>query len=127
MRVFISTIIRTALCGYFIFNSANIFAQTPDLGELIGVSSLPSNSEEIYEFPVYPEISTSVSGPFEGDLINDFKFYSTDNTPYVASSILSDGKPALFVTCSFSCYAFRSNVDDLKYLQLHYGDMINIF
>jgi hypothetical protein len=102
-------------------------AQTVTLGPSIGLASVPNVSDEICDIPFYPEIDDELEGLTEGDLIPDFTLYTPDNTPVQASSVLSDGKPALFIGGSYTCWVFRDQVATINYLQDLYADQLHIY
>ncbi|MFN0275004.1 MAG: T9SS type A sorting domain-containing protein [Chitinophagales bacterium] len=103
------------------------YAQTVILGPFIGEESLPPDNELICNIPIYPEVDVDLEGYTEGDLIPDFQLYDTNGEAYRASEILSDGKPALFISCNYTCPVFRNKIPDINNLKDLYGNALNIF
>lgn len=115
------TLVLTALL------SVSGLAQAPELGDFIGENSLPADADLICEFPTFPDVSEDLEGLTEGDLIYDFKLYNLEGDSLIASQLLSDGKPALFISASYTCFVFRGKIPIINTLQELYGDQINIY
>ncbi|HET8962832.1 MAG TPA: T9SS type A sorting domain-containing protein, partial [Chitinophagales bacterium] len=43
------------------------------------------------------------------------------------SDILQEKKPVLLISCSYTCFVFRSKLEKINYLNYMYGDSLNIF
>ncbi len=101
-------------------------AQVP-LAEIVGLDGLPADDDPICTIPIYPEITTNLEAPLEGELVHDFKLYTLEGDSVQLSGVLNDGKPVLLIGCSYTCYVYRGKVDIINDMQALYGDQINIF
>lgn len=115
------------MLSWGIFPQISATAQAVELGPFIGQESLPGDDDLICVIPTYPDIDSELEGMVEGSLIPDFRLYTLDNTAYTASEFLEDGKPALLISCSYTCPVFREKIPDINELQVLFGDEINIF
>ncbi|MFN0275005.1 MAG: T9SS type A sorting domain-containing protein [Chitinophagales bacterium] len=122
-----SNLLFTYLFVHLVFAHQISWAQPVELGPSIGLESLPSNSAEICDIPFYPLITDELEGLTEGDLIPDFTLYTVDGVEVTASELLSDGKPALFVGGSYTCWVFRDQLPVVNLLQALYGDELHIY
>ncbi|MBK8488496.1 MAG: T9SS type A sorting domain-containing protein [Chitinophagales bacterium] len=108
------------LSTYLSFNI--IYAQ--DLQSFIGVDELPADDAVICEIPLAdPELE----GIYEADTIHDFRLYDLYENEYVMSDILQEKKPVLLISCSYTCFVFRSRIERINYLNSIYGDSLNIY
>ncbi len=114
------------LAGAMAFCACFADAQVP-LAEFIGQNTLPSDDDVICTIPIYPEVSTALEGPLNGELVHDFKLYTLEGDSVQLSGVLNDGKPVLLVGCNYTCYVYRGKLDVVNEMQALYGDLINIF
>lgn len=117
---------RKLLLSISVFISIPLFAQVP-LNSFVGPTHLPADSDPISEIPIYPETTTNLAEPLEGQLVHDFKLYTLEGDSVQLSGVLNDGKPILLVGCNYTCYVFRGKIDVINEMQSLYGDQINIF
>ncbi|MFN3939625.1 MAG: T9SS type A sorting domain-containing protein [Chitinophagales bacterium] len=101
-----------------------IFAQADALGEFIGVAELPADNASICPIPI---VNLDLGGIQEGDVIPDFQLFSLEGIALKASDILASGKPALFISCSYTCPVFRNKIANINYLNSLYGDLLHIY
>ncbi len=104
----------------------SIQAQVP-LASFIGPDHLPGDIDVVCEIPIYPEVSTDLEGPLEGELVHDFKLYTLEGDSVQLSGVLNDMKPVLLIGCNYTCYVFRGKNDIINDMKALYGDAINIF
>lgn len=116
--------ISTLIVFVFILTTA-LVAQVP-LNTFVGPTSMPSDDDAICTIPIYPDVTTNLEGPLEGELVHDFKLYTLDGDSVQLSGVLNDGKPILLIGCNYTCYVFRGKIDVINEMQAMYGDLINI-
>lgn len=88
---------------------------------------MPTLTDELCDPPVYPVVTDELEdGPFEGDAVPEFTLYSIDGEEFTLSDKLSEGKPVLLISGSYTCWVYRSAVDKINGLQMLFGDYINI-
>lgn len=114
------------LIGALFVCTITVNSQVP-LADFIGQNSLPSDDDPVCTIPIYPEVSTNLEGPLEGELVHDFKLYTLEGDSVQLSGVLNDGKPVLLIGCNYTCYVYRGKIDVVNDMQSLYGDLINIF
>ena len=91
------------------FSAFQLCGQT-QLLPCINTGTLPADQDSIQPFVNYIDTSDQfMIGGFQlGDPVADFMLYDTGNVAVQLSQLLSDGKPALIVSASASCPAYRN-------------------
>jgi hypothetical protein len=116
---------RLTLFGAFFFLLSGLLAQ-PELGPAINDGILPGDDADICDIPLALDILIT-DGPGEGELVEDFTLFDLDGSAYHLQDIMSDGKPVLLISASYSCFVFRGKVDLINTLHNEYGDDMHIF
>ncbi|MFI5172836.1 MAG: T9SS type A sorting domain-containing protein [Chitinophagales bacterium] len=110
----------------FIAGISFLNAQVP-LSSFVGTDHLPADADLVCEIPIYPDVSTELEEPLEGELVHDFKLFTLDGDSVQLSALLNDMKPVLLIGCNYTCYVYRGKIDVVNEMKALYGDLINIF
>ncbi len=107
--------------------SCTIWAQAqPVLQPSIGIGALPNDSDAICYIPPFYSINYDSVGYQVGDTVADFTLHQLDGTPVTLSDVMSDGKPVVLMSGSYTCIRFRNNKDVINDIQQIYGSSINV-
>lgn len=100
---------KRLLTLFCVFSAFELCGQT-QLLPCINTGVLPSDQDSIQPFVNYIDTSDQfMVGGFQlGDPVADFILYDTGNVAVQLSQLLSDGKPALIVSGSTTCPAYRN-------------------
>ncbi len=118
-------IYTSTLCAAFLI-LGSLTAQVP-LNTFIGQTALPNDEDVVCEIPIYPDVTTNLEQPLEGELVHDFKLYTLEGDSVQMSGVLNDGKPVLLIGCNYTCYVYRGKLDVVNEMKAMYGDLINIY
>ncbi|MDW8393006.1 MAG: T9SS type A sorting domain-containing protein [Chitinophagales bacterium] len=92
----------------------------------IGLHDVPTADDSICDIPLRLQGNFDELGFQEGSPVPDFTFYDIYNNPFTLSAALNLGKPALFITCSYTCPVFRDRLSAINALQAQFGDQVTI-
>lgn len=126
----VNSVSRFAFIITFFFlcfsNSLKLLAQPSQLLPSIGIEQLPADEDDICDIPLRLDINFAVIGLQNGDAFNDFTFYTIEGDSVNLRATLELGKPVVLITCSYTCYVFRNQLEAIKDLQTNYGDQVTI-
>lgn len=94
----------------------------------INTPGLPADSTLIDPYTTYIDTSDLFlqSGYHAGDIVPDFTLYDTASQAITLSALLSEGKPLVLVSVSYTCPASRSSMAQvLPTLVAMYGSQVN--
>ena len=120
------SILPAIILSVFILQAQLIFSQVP-LDTFLGEDYLPADDEPICPFPIYPDVTPDLEGPFAGTLVHDFKLYTLEGDSVQLSGILNDRKPVLLIGCNYTCFVFRGKINLINNVKEYYGDAIKIY
>lgn len=91
----------------------------------VGITANPADTASICTIPLYLG-SFDSSGLQAGDTAYDFKLYSINGDSFSLSQKLSNGKPVLLVSGSYTCPVFRNKVALINSLAATYAGQLEI-
>jgi hypothetical protein len=111
---------------FLIFSYSTSHSQPTELLPTIGLDNLPGNSEDICDIPLRLNPNFAFQGVQIGDAFTDFTFFNINGDSVNLEATLELGKPVVLITCSYTCYVFRDQLQAIKDLQTNYGDQVTI-
>lgn len=97
------------------------------LDTFVGDGILNSDETPICDFPIWPDVTPDLEGPYEGTLVHDFQLFTLEGDSVQLSQLLNDRKPVLLIGCNYTCYVFRGKMNKINDLQAEFGDDIHIY
>ncbi len=95
----------------------------PTLLPSIGVGALPADSDPICTLPFQTPPVQSVGRPV-GEQAADLTLYDLDGNAFDLGVALSQGKPVLMISSSYTCYVFRNKVERINAVAAQYADQL---
>ena len=92
----------------------------------IGLSALPADSDSICPIPI-AQGSGSVPGIMPGNLVPEFKLYTLNGDSVVLSEVLSQGKPVLLISSSYTCPVFRGKIPVINQVDSIYQGLLSVY
>lgn len=110
---------KRALLLPLIFATVSALSQ-PTLLPSLGIGGEPDPSDAICPIPLYLGDFYS-TGIQVGDTCADFTLYNRDGDAFNLEQTLTDGKPVLMISGSYTCPVFRNKIDVINQMIQQFG------
>jgi hypothetical protein len=92
----------------------------------IGLNNLPADTDSICPIPI-AQGSGSVPGIMPGNMVPEFKLYTLNGDSVVLSEVLSQGKPVLLISSSYTCPVFRGKIPVINQVDSIYQGLLSVY
>lgn len=104
----------------------SIFFCQAQLLPSIGLNHLPSDTDSICTIPI-AQGSGSVPGFTAGAIVPEFKLFTVGGDSVLLSEALSQGKPVLLISSSYTCPVFRGKIPVINKVDSIYQGLLSVF